>query len=81
MLEDSSMPDDITIIVTDTETTGLVKPIPTDIQFQPFLTEIYACKLNNKFEFLGEFETFIRPPIPIPAEITKITGCWSEHRV
>lgn len=62
------------IIITDTETTGLVKPIPTDIQFQPFMTEIYACKLNENFEFLEEFETLVRPPIPISAEITKITG-------
>jgi len=62
------------IIITDTETTGLTKPIPTDAQFQPFLTEIYACKLNEKFEFIEEFETLIKPPIPISAEITKITG-------
>ena len=34
------------IIITDTETTRLVKPIPTDIQFQPFICEIYACKMN-----------------------------------
>ena len=62
------------IIITDTETTGLTKPIPTDIQFQPFMTEIYACKLNEKFEFISEFESLVRPPIPISAEITKITG-------
>jgi len=65
---------DMTIIVTDTETTGLVKPIPTDIQFQPFMTEIYACKLDQNFKFLGEFGSLVRPPIPISAEITKITG-------
>ena len=63
-----------TIVIVDTETTGLCKPVPTDIQFQPFATEIYACKLNENFEFLGEFETLIKPPIPIPPEITKITG-------
>jgi DNA polymerase III epsilon subunit-like protein len=74
MSEDSTVKDDLTIIITDTETTGLCKPIPTDIQFQPFMTEIYACKINSKFEFLEEFETMVRPPIPISAEITKITG-------
>lgn len=62
------------IIITDTETTGLIKPIPTDMQFQPFMTEIYACKLNENFEFISEFETLVRPPIPITKEITKITG-------
>ena len=70
--------EELRIIVTDTETTGLVKPIPTDIRFQPFLTEVYACKMNGKFEFIDELETFVRPPIPIPAEITKITGIDDE---
>jgi DNA polymerase-3 subunit alpha len=58
----------------DTETTGLVKPIPTDIQFQPFMTEIYACKINENFEFVSEFHSLVKPPIPITKEITKITG-------
>lgn len=62
------------IIITDTETTGLVKPIPTDLQFQPFMTEIYACKLNENFEFISEFTTLVKPPIPITKEIIKITG-------
>jgi len=65
---------DYTIIITDTETTGLVKPIPTDIQFQPFMTEIYACKMNGLFEFIEEIDTLVKPPIPISPEITKITG-------
>jgi len=62
------------IIITDTETTGLTKPIPTDQQFQPFITEIYALKLDENFNFISEFESLVRPPIPISAEITKITG-------
>ena len=66
------------IIITDTETTGLAKPIPTDLQFQPFVIEIYACKLNEKFEFIEEFETYIRPPIPIPKDSTKIHGITDE---
>lgn len=66
------------IIVLDTETTGLIKPIPTDVKFQPFMTEIYACALDENFEFLGEYETLVKPPIPISAEITKITGITDE---
>lgn len=73
--------EDMKIIITDTETTGLVKPIPTDIQFQPFMTEIYACKIDGNFKFLEEFETLIKPPIPISAEITKITGITDETLV
>ena len=65
-------PEDMRIIITDTETTGLTKPIPTDIQFQPFMAEIYACKMNGKFEFIDEFESFVKPPIPMPKEAEKI---------
>ena len=71
------------IIITDTETTGLQKPIPTDIQFQPFMCEIYACKLSFKedFEFIDEFETFIKPPIPMPPDATKINGITDDMLV
>jgi DNA polymerase-3 subunit alpha len=72
MLEDSTVTDELTIIITDTETTGLTKPIPTDVQFQPFICEIYACKMNQNFEFLDEFETFVKPPIPMPKDAEKI---------
>ena len=33
---------DSDVIIVDTETTGLLKPIPTKIEKQPFATEIYA---------------------------------------
>jgi len=62
------------IIILDTETTGLTKPIPTNIDKQPFITEFYAIKLTPEFKFVDEMETFIKPPIPISEEITKITG-------
>ena len=62
------------IIIVDTETTGLTRPVPTDIKFQPFVTEIYACAMDEDFNFLGEFESMVKPPIPISKEITKITG-------
>ena len=75
MLEDSTK---MKIIITDTETTGLIKPVPTDIQFQPFICEIYACKMDENFEFIDEFESFVKPPIPMPAEATKINGITDE---
>lgn len=66
------------IIVLDTETTGLVRPEPTALNFQPFMTEIYACKLDEDFNFISEIEFLVKPPIPITAEITKITGITDE---
>jgi len=66
------------IIIVDTETTGLLKPIPTKIEKQPFATEIYAVRLSPDFKFVSEIDTLIKPPIPISEEITKITGISDE---
>jgi len=62
------------IIVIDFETTGLVAPIPANIDKQPYATEMYAVRLTKDFDFVEEFETMVKPPIPISEEITKITG-------
>ncbi len=63
------------MIFLDLETTGLLKPGASELIFQPFITEIYAVKLNDKtFEFQSSIDTFIKPPVPIPEHITKITG-------
>ncbi len=62
------------MILTDYETTGLIKADAVDLNLQPFITEIYALKLTKDLEFVDEFETFIKPPIPISEEITKLTG-------
>jgi len=66
------------IIIFDTETTGLTKPAPTNIKFQPFLTEIFCFKIDENFRKISEFESMVRPPIPISKEITKITGITNE---
>ena len=62
----------------DTETTGLLKPEPTKINLQPYIIEIYMAKLNDDFEIIDEFESFLKPPIPISEEITKITGITND---
>jgi len=62
------------IIIIDTETTGLLRPIPTKIENQPFITEIYAMRIDKDFKFIKELDTLIKPPIPISEEITRITG-------
>lgn len=62
------------MIILDTETTGLIKPTLTDTNMQPFITELYCCKVTTDFQFISEFNHLIKPPIPIPELITKITG-------
>lgn len=59
----------------DTETTGLLKPNAVHVSEQPYIIEYYGCTIDSEtFELEKEFETFIKPPVPISDEITKITG-------
>ena len=66
------------IVLFDTETTGLVRPGPADLKLQPYITEFYACKIDEEFTMLGEVDTLIRPPIKIPDEVIKISGITDE---
>lgn len=63
----------------DTETTGLLRPDATELHLQPFIIEIYVCKFNDDFKIYDEFETFLKPPVPVSEEITKITGITNDH--
>lgn len=60
--------------VIDTETTGLLEAEGVDISLQPHITEIYAKQVDDSGKIIKELDTLIKPPIPIPDHITKITG-------
>ena len=62
----------------DTETTGLIKSDSNKIEEQPYIIEIYACKIDDDYNMLGEFNTFIKPPVEVSREITKITGITND---
>ena len=59
----------------DTETTGLIDNHTVKLDKQPEIIEIYCCIFNDKDgKIKHEFNTFIKPKVPITTEITKITG-------
>lgn len=59
----------------DTETTGLIDNHTVKLDKQPEIIEIYACIFNDKDgKVKHEFNTFIKPRLPITAEITKHNG-------
>lgn len=63
------------LVFCDTETTGLLKPDAVDVKEQPYIIEYYGCRVDSEtFKLEQEFETFIKPPVPISDEITKITS-------
>lgn len=66
------------MIFIDTETTGLLKPDAASLHLQPYITEVYAVRVTDDLEFISEVETFVKPPIPIPDIVTKITGITNE---
>ncbi len=66
------------MLACDLETTGLLKPDLVDARLQPCITEIYVCKFDWYGNITAEFETFVKPPVPIPDNITEITGITNE---
>jgi len=73
-----TMPFDGDFIIFDTETTGLTQPSAADISQQPFITELYGIRIDKDWNMVSEFETFVKPPIPIPEEVVKITSITDE---
>lgn len=64
-------------IVLDTETTGLVKPMMVPLEKQPYITELYMLKLDG-MKIIDQWSSLIKPPIPCPEEVVKITSITDE---
>ena len=67
----------------DTETTGLLKAQDAPLDQQPYITELYAYKFSldtetGEFKPLAQFDHLIKPPVPLSAKITDITGITNE---
>jgi DNA polymerase-3 subunit epsilon len=63
------------MIIFDTETTGLPKPTVAGLAEQPYIIEFAAIKVDARnMKELDRLTFFCKPPMPLPAIITKITG-------
>lgn len=73
---------EITAIVFDTETTGLIKPDVVELEKQPRIIELYCAKVIHRsdgvIEQVDELDTYLNVPNPLDAIITKITGINDE---
>lgn len=65
-------------IVIDTETTGLLQPEGTALEYQPYIVEICAIRINDAFQRTGEVITLVKPPIPISEKVSKIHGIYDK---
>lgn len=61
-------------ILFDTETTGLLKPEINRLDAQPYIVSLYAVKIDDDFNMVGEISILVKPPILIPAEASKVHG-------
>jgi DNA polymerase III epsilon subunit-like protein len=60
-------------IIFDTETTGLLMPSSAPVEKQPQIIELGALAVDRS-GIVGELSQLLDPGVPVPWEITKITG-------
>lgn len=63
------------LVVFDVETTGFNAKADHIIQLS---AKKYSISKTDGLTFEDEFDTYVKPPIPIPEEITKLTGISDE---
>ena len=69
----------MTILILDTETTGLLLPSSAPIDEQPRIIELGALKLNQNGEVIGKINELINPGVEISEQITNLTGITNER--
>ena len=67
------------IIFLDTETTGLIEPVGTDLQYQPHITELYALKTTMNCKIISPWHSMFKVPVQIQPHITRLTGITNDH--
>jgi len=67
-------PKPLSIVLFDTETTGLLQPIDAPMESQPKITELYMVKINQDFKMLDEYNQMFSVGEPLTEEVSRITG-------
>jgi DNA polymerase-3 subunit epsilon len=68
----------MSIIVWDTETTGLLVPEISGLDKQPYIIELYAIKLDDDLNVCEHLQLWCKPSISIPDEVSNIHGYTNE---
>lgn len=71
----------MSIIIFDTETTGLLLPSSVPLNEQPRIIELGALKIDFSGNQLGMLSQLINPGVEIEPKITKITGIKNEDLI
>ena len=58
----------------DFETTGLLAPTVAKLDKQPYIVQIAQITLDKDWNAIETKTTLVRPPVHIPAEVSKIHG-------
>jgi DNA polymerase III epsilon subunit-like protein len=58
----------------DFETTGLLLPSAAPLEKQPYIVQIACLQCDADLNVTKEWMTLVKPPIRIPAEVSKIHG-------
>lgn len=64
----------MSIIVWDTETTGLLVPEINKLSAQPYITEIHCTKLDEQLNVIDEFDSLVKPPVAISSFLEERIG-------
>jgi len=71
----------MTIIVYDTETTGLLAASAAPTEFQPHLIDLYAIKLDLNLNIIDTLSLRMKPSISISPEASKVNGIYDKDVV
>jgi len=66
-------------IAIDFETTGLLAPTAAPLDVQPHIVQIAFLLLDPDFAEVTSFNELVRPPIHIPAEVSRIHGITDDQ--